>query len=745
MHLKSLELIGFKSFAKKSEFKFDSSIVGIVGPNGSGKSNVAEAFRFALGEQSFKSMRGKRGEDLIFNGSKSLSKINRASVRLTFDNSDKFFDIDFEEVVIERVVYRDGSNEYILNGSKVRLKDIVELLAKANIGASGHHIISQGEADRILNASIKERKEMIEDALGLKIYQYKKEESERKLEKTTLNISQVESLRKEISPHMRFLEKQVEKVEKAKGLKDELIVSYKEYLRREEEYISFSKKQIKEDKEGPAKEKEALEKRISELKEILESEGEEGENKKVLDIEKELRVLDDSYDEVRRDSSKLEGLILSEEKNLERIIKEEKKSYVNIDISDIENILIEGEKAEKLASKEIDASLLRKLLGDFIGKIKTFINERKSNQGSESKKEIEEELKKLKEKKKVIDSKEKEILESKKSVRERYESLRKRIEENRVKGRVAEREMFNLLNRRTELATLLQSISTKENQITKDEKAFKNELLEAQALGGLNAIRYKDVELTESFYKEERSAQEERKKKLEKIKIKLEESGFSQGEDILKEYEEVKGRDKFLSKEIEDLNISAQKLKELIGELSEKLNSEFQNGVEKINNEFQNLFSLMFGGGEASLYLVKRDIRKRKVGDDDLEYENPEELQEDGIEINVSLPNKRIKGLQMLSGGERALTSIALLFAISQVNPPPFVILDETDAALDEANSRKYGDMIESLSKHSQLILITHNRETMSRAGILYGVTMGGEGVSKLLSVKFDEAVLVAK
>ena len=99
----------------------------------------------------------------------------------------------------------------------------------------------------------------------------------------------------------------------------------------------------------------------------------------------------------------------------------------------------------------------------------------------------------------------------------------------------------------------------------------------------------------------------------------------------------------------------------------------------------------------------------------------------------------------MLSGGERALTSIALLFAISQVNPPPFIILDETDAALDEANSRKYGDMIANLSEYSQLILITHNRETMSRAGVLYGVTMGSDGASKLLSIQFEEAVKVAK
>jgi chromosome segregation protein len=164
--LKSLELSGFKSFAKKSSLSFSTPITGIVGPNGSGKSNTAEAFRFVLGEQSIKSLRGKRGEDMIWNGGgdgpAAASRANRASVKLVFDNTQKLFSgIDFDEVSIERVVHRDNTNEYFLNGSHVRLKDIVELLATAHIGATGHHIISQGEADRILSASIRERREMI--------------------------------------------------------------------------------------------------------------------------------------------------------------------------------------------------------------------------------------------------------------------------------------------------------------------------------------------------------------------------------------------------------------------------------------------------------------------------------------------------------------------------------------------------------------------------------------------------------
>ncbi len=222
---------------------------------------------------------------------------------------------------------------------------------------------------------------------------------------------------------------------------------------------------------------------------------------------------------------------------------------------------------------------------------------------------------------------------------------------------------------------------------------------------------------------------------------------------MTKEYRETLERDEFLTKELEDLKKSAESLETLIKELLEKLDVEFKQGIEKINNIFQEFFELMFDGGNADLKVVKQEKRRSKITEleEELVPRSPEELQgevgevDEGIDISVSLPRKRIKGLDMLSGGERALTSIALLFAISQVNPPPFIILDETDAALDEANSRKYGDMIESLSKVSQLILITHNRETMSRANVIYGVTMGRDSVSRLLSIAFDEAVAVAK
>jgi chromosome segregation protein len=253
----------------------------------------------------------------------------------------------------------------------------------------------------------------------------------------------------------------------------------------------------------------------------------------------------------------------------------------------------------------------------------------------------------------------------------------------------------------------------------------------------------------EEIASEERARQKDRQREVERLKIRLEEmGGEGSGEEILSEYEEATERDLFLEKELTDLKESSEKLRELITELEETVNEKFKAGISKINSEFEKFFALMFGGGKALLSIVKIQKRgqdPRTSQDVRASEEIEEEPPEEGVEISVSLPHKKIRGLEMLSGGERALTSIALIFAMSQVNPPPFIILDETDAALDEANSKRYGDMIEALAKDSQLILITHNRETMSRAGVLYGVTMGKDGASKLLSVEFEEAVEVAK
>ncbi len=341
------------------------------------------------------------------------------------------------------------------------------------------------------------------------------------------------------------------------------------------------------------------------------------------------------------------------------------------------------------------------------------------------------------------------------SFREKITFVKSEIDKDKEGSMEAEKNIFKIMARQNELFAVVSTLRGEENRLGLEEEELKRELEEARVLGGREAVNYADYEIRniegetqtiEIILLENRTVQHDRRRNIEKIKIRLEEMGGSGSEEIMKEFRDAEERDAFLAKEVADLEQSSVSLAVLIKELEDKLNLEFKQGIDKINLAFTEFFKKMFGGGHAGLRVV-REVKRRR-GEmseiEELENENEEEYEE-GIEIDVVHPFKKIKGLMMLSGGERALTSIALLFAISQVNPPPFIILDETDAALDEANSRKYGDMIESLAKYSQLILITHNRETMSRAGVLYGVTMGAGGASKLLSIKFDEAVAVAK
>ncbi len=748
MYLKSIELSGFKSFAKKSELNFTSKVSAIVGPNGSGKSNIAEAFRFVLGEQSIKSLRGKKGEDLIFNGAGDLPRGNRASVKVVFDNSSKFLPIDYETVTLERVVHRDSVNEYLINGSAVRLRDIIELLASAHIGASGHHIISQGEADRILNASIKERKAMIEEALGLKMYQYKKQESEKKLLKTKENIGQVESLRREILPHIKFLKKQVEKVEKTIEMKKELTDLALEYLRREDEYIKQTEKRIGSQK-SPLQDKEkALDRELAEAKHVLEkAKNKDEKSEELISLEHNLHKIRDEKDGLFRDFGRIDGELSS----LSKLVKKQMEvahSYEHKQVSlvSVESLHNQIEEKIKHVKSSRDVEALLKTLDEVSYLLTDFIDHNKDKVDMSLLTDANRDIDNLKASKKQIEVSLDEIKGREHKLSEQYNALKTAIEKEKDKNRDAEKAVFRVMAESGEVRSKLEALLGEENLLRMVKEDCKREVTELGHLLGAHILKWDHLSFD---FSEPRSNQEERRRKIEKSKIRLEDSGGTGGADVLKEYNEVSDRDTFLAKELTDLEKSAESLLELIKDLESRISIEFKTGLEKINTQFKEYFSLMFGGGEAKLSVSVPVVKKRKDTDLDLEGDGEEmpeeEVSEEGIEIEVNLPKKKVKGLMMLSGGERALTSIALLFAISQVNPPPFIILDETDAALDEANSKKYADMVENLSERSQLIVITHNRETMSRAGVLYGVTMGNGGGSKLLSVAFEEAVTIAK
>ena len=736
--LKRLEIAGFKSFARKTVLDFSSAATAIVGPNGSGKSNVAEAFRFALGEQSMKSMRGKRSEDLIWAGSHAVARSNRAAVAIVFDNKKRIFPkIDFDEVTVERAVFRDGQSEYLINGTKVRLRDVQELLAAANIGETGHHIISQGEADRILLANPRERRAMLEDALGLKIFEFKKQEAERKLEKTEENVAQVEALRREIAPHIRFLKKQVERLERAEELMRELATACQTYFAIEDVYLVEEKKAAEKRKAASAQRLEVV---TAELVAFDERNTNDVEGARHADAirsaERELEAVMQERAALSRELGRIEGALDGAKKRSVRVAQD---PYVKVSREDLSALMAEVEKQTSIpdaAGLEAFKAALTSLKG-----IVSAFFARFASPSDDYLAEEEQAVFVLENEKSSLVAKDHALEEQ---IEKRRHALLKAREASMAYDETSREQRHRVLEMAETKAREEASVAREEariHELSLLTEELTREKAEAMALGGAAVLSYQPV--TE-LPQEDRRVQEDRKRQVERLKIRVEEAGGG-GEEVRTEYQEAVAREEFLAKELEDLAKSATGLRDLIKELDTELQKTFSEGLAKVNASFGEFFALMFGGGSAKLVLEDLSVTQEEDEEFAVTDEPKTKQVRAGIEISVSLPKKRVQALMQLSGGERALTSIALIFAMSQVNPPPFLILDETDAALDEANSRRYGDMIENLAKKSQLIVISHNRETMSRAGILYGVTMGADGVSKLLSVKFEEAAAVAK
>lgn len=736
--LKRLEIAGFKSFARKTVLDFSSSVTSVVGPNGSGKSNVAEAFRFALGEQSMKSMRGKRSEDLIWSGSNMAPRANRAAVTIIFDNSKRIFPkFEFDEVSIERAVYRDGASEYAINGSKVRLRDVQELLASANIGETGHHIISQGEADRILTAQPRERRSMLEDALGLRVFEFKKQEAERKLEKTEENVGQVEALRREIAPHIRFLAKQVERLDRAEELAKELRAACQTYFAIEEAYIASERKSTEARLSDVTGKLRALEVELQAFEERATTDAEGiRRSEAVRKAERELDRLTAERSELAREIGRIEGALNEAKRRSQAVARD---PYVKVPREDLSALRDEVEKQVK-AVEQAEPSAIHAALMTLRAAIVAFF-ERYGTGNDDMLLEEEQAAHDLEAKRAALATRDTDLTAATDTARSTLLKAREASMAYEETGREQNRRLLELADEKARTEAERARLSARMGELDYLAEEMEQGRREAVALVGVNALSYESLA---ELPNEERRVQEDRKRSMERLKIRVEEAGGG-GEDVRVEYKEATEREAFLASELEDLSRSAASLKELIAELDTELQKSFAEGLQKVNASFGEFFSLMFGGGGARLVL--EELNQPGAEDDEEFDEEPRKKgpQKPGIEISVNLPKKRVQALMQLSGGERALTSIALIFAMSQVNPPPFLILDETDAALDEANSRRYGDMIEELSKKSQLIVITHNRETMSRAGILYGVTMGNDGISKLLSVKFEEAQAVAK
>lgn len=222
MNFKKIELAGFKSFADKIEIKFENGVTAIVGPNGCGKSNVADAIRWVLGEQSSKNLRGSSMQDVIFNGTERRKSLSYCEVTLTFDNTDRYFNYDYDEVSLTRKLYRSGESAYLINRNECRLKDIVNLLFDSGIGKDGYSIIGQGKVEEIISSKPENRRSIFEDAAGISKFKSRKTEAERRLERTRENIARVNDIIQEIERQMGPLKRQAENAKAYLQYKDQL-------------------------------------------------------------------------------------------------------------------------------------------------------------------------------------------------------------------------------------------------------------------------------------------------------------------------------------------------------------------------------------------------------------------------------------------------------------------------------------------------------------------------------------------
>lgn len=757
MYLKRLEVSGFKSFSGKSELTFDSPITGVVGPNGSGKSNIAEALRFVLGEQSMKSMRTARGEDLIFGGSPSAGRMNRAVVTAVFDNSEGAFGLEYNEAVISREVARDGTSKYLVNGSTVRLKDVMEMLASARVGSSQHQVISQGEADRMLEVAPDRRRQMIEDALGLRIYQFKMDEASRKLAKTHENIGEIETLQRELAPQLKFLERQVEEIHQLRALKEELVELAKNYFAKKQKYLSGIKKRATEEKDHQTRELNRIEAEVSELKHQLDEEGrkEQSESSSELtSIDRELVDIRQKKQEYTRQLGRLEGLI-SKREEAQQKKDDEGSKHPPVEYQRVAD-LGETIQYELSTARELEeVSGLRAAL-ERIGKALNHFFEHEASRGADEKdldeqSEDHEQHEAHERERARLEQESKELDKREKSLVDRHAELGKQLENEYKQSRQLERTLSEKHAERTQASSGLERAQRRLDELSRERESFEHDLSEFSFLLGKEVLRYEEkvAEASEEQNPDtlERELISERRE-LERKRARVEQMGTGD-EEVITEYENLKQRKQFLEREKNDLEESQNSLEKLTHDLERELDEDFQKGLVEINKQFQHFFELMFGGGSAKLELEKVTSGKKKtseasesVGDQEAS-EGSTEAQSPGkrgLVVRVSMPHKRVKSVEMLSGGERSLTSIALLFAVSQVKPPPFLVLDEMDAALDEENSRRYGQMLSQLAQKTQLVIITHNRETMSRANVLYGVTMGRDAVSKILSVKLEDA-----
>ncbi|MDD3929816.1 MAG: AAA family ATPase [Sphaerochaeta sp.] len=919
MFLKSLEIYGFKSFADKVNLEFADGITSLLGPNGCGKSNIVDAIKWVLGEQSTKTLRAGRMEDVIFNGTDSRKPLQVAEVTLVISNEERHLPTDDAEVEIKRRIFRSGESEYYLNRNRVLLKNIRELFFDTGVGKSAYSILEQGKIDQILSSKPEDRRYIFEEAAGISRFKIQSQEAERKLVKTDENILQVETILKEVKRTYETKKNQAAKAISYRDLKreqfslevDVQLSTLKSYLLLRENKIELKQRCEREfeAKKGNLTDRDQ---EIEQMQERLRSLGSER-----ISIQTELQRLDEStkgkadkldlltqrfrdfllqkdqaaqraqvlLEHIERDTAEIDQKLNETadiDESIEALEAEMRANQASVEktrfLINSQNQEIAGLESENLASEqksdqlserikqltdvivvELEQKLkesgynlelknearlslqqsldhLKSTVGQqqaFLEKLKhsqlsfedllsrqmqfqtgllaslehiqalfasyeqmqpTFIDELIAEEGTIAEKHrLDDQMAKLRHSvqtnrdrivylreennrlaleldryletisdqkvalnqlqlqkqaaKEWVNKLQRSVTEQQyqyKDALKLSETAQERIYETQedirsVEGEVREiRQRIATLNE--DLKALIavideqsQEIRSKQEQKNSDYELLQNlrsekEKLELQIeqLASNIAMLYtnffdsygKSLKEFESRLGEEIVDIPVLKTRLEEVRRKIDGMGYI-NQMAEEEFGEVKEQYDFLSKQLDDLYKAKNDLDAVVQEIKKRSEEMFLTSYKQISQNFQEMFRRLFGGGRAELSLV-----------------DPEQVLESGIDILAQPPGKKLTHLSLLSGGERSMTAVALLFATYLVKPSPFCILDEIDAALDDRNIGYFLSVLDEFAAKSQFIIITHNKHTVMGSQTLLGVTQMEAGVSTMVSYR---------
>jgi chromosome segregation ATPase len=768
MYLRSITMKGFKSFPERVSLEFSPGVSVIVGPNGSGKSNITDAVLWALGEQSPGAIRGASMQDVISAGGKNTGARREAQVEVTIDNSDGRAQTEFSEIAVERRLDRSGDGGYRLNGARARLADVIEVLSDTNLGREMHSVISQGRVETIIHSKPRERRLLIEEAAGLGKHRKRRRRAELKLKGTRDNLDRALDVEREARARLRPLKRQAQAAEIGARI-DREEAELKGQIVSEE--LRFGADRAAAAAKAAATARETRTKLEGQLSEVSKrrSAAEERFAERDRARTQAWGVLTKLRGESERVAVRVAGLSRSEsevEARLERLRAELGPLTLEVSGTDAPT-----QRARKLEEElgEVDAGLATALgglatarsddasetarehaLGDVRAGSERAIRHARRAEGLLGERHREKVRARLVGAEELLDD----VRAALAAVEAAGTAIRDRVDrtESAVVGKDGDSD---------EIADELRACSKLEYELQGQMRSVSEELTQAEVeaahLGDRRAEAEREMaaiveKLGEEVPAAEVAMTDEERAEIDRRLERLDRRRAQIGPVnplAEREYEEASEHVEQLQTQREDTERAMRELESLIREIDEEIERAFEETFEATATNFEEMVEHLFPGGRGRLRRVSlRAVREEEQqpaaeGDDAAEAAEPdpdeeerEERDEFGVEIEVNPAGKSTRKLSLMSGGEKSLVALAFVFAVFLARPCPFYILDEVEAALDDANIDRFLQLIRRFSDRAQFVIVTHQKRTMDAADVLYGVTMGGDGVTKVVSRK---------